>query len=462
MDLVLHNSLTRKTEVFTPIDKSLVRMYVCGPTVYDDPHIGNARSAVVYDLLYRILINLYGKSCVKYVRNITDVDDKIINRAGELNITISELTAQTTKRFHDDMDHLGCLAPTIEPKATQHINDMVNIIQKLLDTNHAYIADGHVYFNITTAFGYTQLSGQNLDEVIEGARVDVADSKKHPGDFVLWKPAGNDHSLAEANFDSPWGMGRPGWHIECSAMSYRYLGEDFDIHGGGADLIFPHHTNEIAQSIGAFPNSTFAKYWVHNGFLTCNGDKMSKSLGNFITVKNLIDKKIAGSVMRLFLLTSHYRKPLDFNEKALEDAAKIIYYWSQALEDVIIDKIPEPPNEFLASLFTDMNTPLAIKITNDYAKMVYKTDIQSEKKLYSSYLLACMDFLGIKKASLHETGTEEEKLINEMINKRARAKAEKNWDLADKIRAELADMGVILEDATGKTIWRKEHKLKEN
>ncbi|MCZ6919327.1 MAG: cysteine--tRNA ligase, partial [Rickettsia endosymbiont of Ixodes persulcatus] len=294
----LYNTLTRTKELFSPQDQANVKMYVCGPTVYDNPHIGNSRSVAVYDLLYRILIKIFGSAAVKYVRNITDVDDKIIDRAELLGITINELTDKVTQEFHINMEYLGCKLPSIEPKATEHINIMIEIIERLIAKKHAYIADKHVYFNVLSAPNYTELSNQNLEEMFAGVRVGNSKTKKHPQDFVLWKPAKPNES-ANMNFESPWGLGRPGWHIECSAMSYKYLGENFDIHGGGADLIFPHHTNEIAQSRCAFPNSTYAKYWVHNGFLTVNGEKMSKSLGNFITVRDLMDKEISGEVIRL-------------------------------------------------------------------------------------------------------------------------------------------------------------------
>ncbi|WP_425361884.1 cysteine--tRNA ligase [Candidatus Tisiphia endosymbiont of Mystacides longicornis] len=463
MKLLLHNTLTRNKEVFVPLDNNLVKMYVCGPTVYDHPHIGNARSVVVYDILYRSLSKIFGKNHIKYVRNITDIDDKIINRARELKITIADLTAKITEEFHCNMQYLGCKTPNIEPKATMHIDDMVMIIQKLLDLNHAYMADNHVYFDISTSPDYTKLSNRNLNEMLEGVRIENNLSKKHPHDFVLWKPANKDEEIL-ANFDSPWGRGRPGWHIECSAMSYKYLGENFDIHGGGADLIFPHHTNEIAQSTCAFPNSYFAKYWVHNGFLTCNGEKMSKSLNNFITVKDLIDKKIPGDVIRLLLMSSHYRKPLDYNDKALEDAKKTINYWYRAIENLDINKldVQNVPEEFCSSLFDDLNTPLAIKIINDYAKLVFASTTEEDKYQYASYLLSCSNFIGImtKPASVWFdyaiNDQQGDQLIMQLIAQRQQAKLQKDWLLADQIRQDLLQDGIILEDKPdGSTIWRK-------
>lgn len=465
MKLILHNSLTRKKEVFTPLDRNLVKLYVCGPTVYDSPHIGNARSIIVYDILYRLLCKVFGSQHVKYVRNITDVDDKIILRAKELNTTISNVTTSVTAQFHEHMHYLGCLLPNVEPKATMHIQDMIMIIEKLLALKHAYIAEGHVYFDISTYPDYTELSNRSLDALIDGVRIENNNAKKQPHDFVLWKPGSGDDEVS-ANFDSPFGRGRPGWHIECSAMSYKYLGEDFDIHGGGADLIFPHHTNEIAQSRCAFPNSHFAKYWVHNGFLTVNGEKMSKSLNNFLTVKDFIERKIPGDIIRLLLLTYHYRKPLNYNNKALEDATKTINYWYRALEslDRRLPSAAQAPPEFLGALLSDMNTPLAIKIINDYAKMILSTKQEEEKYLYASSMLACSNFIGLmnNKSPKNWFHSEErhselnEAAINNLLAQRSDAKVQKNWQVADQIRQQLLKEGIIIEDkADGSSSWRK-------
>ncbi len=466
MKLLLHNSLTRKKEIFMPLDSNLVKLYVCGPTVYDSPHLGNARSTVVYDILYRLLCKVFGSSHVRYVRNITDVDDKIILRAQELNTTISEVTTRVTAEFHEHMKYLGCQPPNIEPKATMHIQDMIMIIQKLLASKHAYIAGNHVYFDISTYHNYTELSNRSLNELIDGVRIENSNAKKHPHDFVLWKPAQNAEETS-ANFDSPFGRGRPGWHIECSAMSYKYLGEDFDIHGGGADLIFPHHTNEIAQSRCAFPNSHFAKYWVHNGFLTVNGEKMSKSLNNFCTIRDFIERKIHGDITRLLLMSSHYRKPFDYNNKILEDATKTINYWYRALEGLNIPTISSQneeslPEEFLNALLDDMNTPMAIKIINDYAKLIFASSKEEEKHLYAASLLACSNFIGLMHAPpknwFHSSSDcrVNEEAINQMIEERYRAKLQKNWQLADQIRQQLLKEGIIIEDkANGLSIWRK-------
>ncbi|KIJ89058.1 cysteine--tRNA ligase [Rickettsia asembonensis] len=453
----LYNTLSRTKEVFNPQDQTNVKIYVCGPTVYDNPHIGNSRSVVVYDLLYRIVIKIFGEQSVKYVRNITDVDDKIIDRAELLSITINELTDKVTQEFHTNMAYLGCLLPSIEPKATEHIDVMIEIIERLIAKDHAYIADNHVYFDVLSAPNYTELSNRNLEEMFEGVRIENSKTKKHPQDFVLWKPAKPNES-ANMNFESPWGLGRPGWHIECSAMSYKYLGENFDIHGGGADLIFPHHTNEIAQSRCAFPDSTYAKYWVHNGFLTVNGEKMSKSLGNFITVRDLMDKQIQGEVVRLFLLSTQYRRPLDYNDKAIEDAKKTLDYWYRAIENINVQKIDLPHN-FMQSLLDDMNTPLAVKIINDYAKGVFISKTEEERQLNASAIITCANFIGLMNKTPHEwfNSGVNELYINELVNKRLEAKKQKNWLLADQIRNQLLEKKIILEDKPdGTTIWRKE------
>ena len=474
MKLSLFNTLTRKREFFKPLNPNLVTMYVCGPTVYDHPHIGNARSAVIYDVLYRLLVQLYGKENVLYVRNITDIDDKIIDRAAKLNIPIDKLTKQTIADFNTDMEYLGCLKPNKEPKATEHVADMINIIQKLLDYKIAYQTNGHVYFDVSKANNYTSLSGRTIDELLEAVRIDSDPHKRNMADFVLWKPSGETDDDS-AKFPSPFGVGRPGWHIECSAMSNAFLGPNFDIHGGGIDLIFPHHTNEIAQSCSAFPKSTYAKYWVHNGFLTVQGEKMSKSLGNFITVKDLIDGKIRGDIIRLLLLNTHYRKPLDYNDKALKDAEKTLNYWYRAVQCLNTENENEDnnwqiefPNEFLDALLADLNISMAIKVINDLAKEVHSTDSIEVKTSAAKKILNCAKFLGIMRLNDQEwfkwktigdvsiTGNKmDEDYIEHLIAKRLAAKKEKNWQLADQIRAELHKNGIIIEDVSnGQTIWR--------
>lgn len=461
MKLSLFNTLTKKREIFSPIDPNLVKMYVCGPTVYDHPHTGNARSVVTYDVLYRILINIYGKQHVIYVRNITDIDDKIINKALQNKIPISRLTEETIRLFHEDINYLGCLTPNVEPRATEHIPEMINIIQKLVELGFAYLANNHVYFDVKKVQNYTKLSGRTLDEMLVGARVEIDLSKKHPADFVLWKPASEDDDIS-TKFESPFGVGRPGWHIECSAMSRKYLGETFDIHGGGIDLIFPHHTNEIAQSTCAYPNSEFARLWIHNGFLTVNHEKMSKSLGNFITVKNLVDNGVKGDSVRLFLLSNHYRKPLDYNDKAIKDADKMISYWYRAIENLSELKISnniELPSEFIEALLDDLNTPMAIKLINDYAKEVH-SHINKEQKLQLAIkMYACANFLGFMQSSIvnwSKTLKEDTKQIEALIEQRSIAKKGKNWEIADQIRDTLIKMGIKLEDKTdGLTAWTK-------
>jgi len=463
MKLILFNSLTRKREIFVPIDTNLVKMYVCGPTVYDHPHIGNARSVVVYDMLYRILIKIYGQKQVRYVRNITDIDDKIITKAAQDGVTISDLTQKTTEYFHKDMNYLGCLRPTFEPKATDHVEEMIDIISRLLSKRIAYQVNDHVYFNIKKADNYTELSGRSFDDMFCGVRVENSQDKKNPGDFVLWKPSlvDDDESV---KFNSPFGVGRPGWHIECSAMSHKYLGETFDIHGGGVDLIFPHHTNEMAQSRSAFPNSEFAKTWVHNGFLTVNHEKMSKSLKNFVTVQDLIHQGMKGEAARLFLLSNHYRKPIDYNEKAMADANGLISYWYRAIENIQENKLrvkDDLPNAFIEALLEDLNTHNAIKITNDFAKQVYTLTDDAQKIESASNMLTCARFLGLMNSSAQEWFQSADNLeqIDVLIAKRTVAKQAKNWELADSIRSKLSDMGIAIEDKSdGSTIWKKNHR----
>src|SRR5881392_416761 len=322
MPLVLYNSLTRRKEPFEPLDAGLVRMYVCGPTVYDLAHIGNGRAVVAFDLLYRLLRHTYGANHVRYVRNITDVEDKIIVAARETGEAIDALTRRTTAEFHADMAALGALPPDIEPRATAYIPQMIALIERLIAAGHAYAAEGHVLFAVASWPSYGKLARRSRDEMIAGARVEVAPYKRDPGDFVLWKPSTPD----QPGWDSPWGRGRPGWHIECSAMSETELGETFDIHGGGLDLIFPHHENEIAQSRSAFGRALMAKYWMHNGFLNISGEKMSKSLGNFFTVHELLDQHPPEAI-RLLLLSAHYRQPLDFTHEGLVQAKATLDRW---------------------------------------------------------------------------------------------------------------------------------------
>jgi cysteinyl-tRNA synthetase len=439
--LQLYNTLTRKKEPFTPLDAKNVRMYVCGPTVYDRPHLGNARSVVVYDVLYRLLMHVYGRPQVTYVRNITDVDDKINAAAIAGKESISALTKRVEDWFQQDIATLNCLNPTHEPHATQHIRQMIAMIEQLIAGGHAYAAQGHVLFAVDSYPDYGALSGRRLDELVAGARIEVESYKKHPGDFVLWKPSDEEDDPSSV-FDSPWGKGRPGWHIECSAMSKEYLGADFDIHGGGADLMFPHHENEIAQSRCSAKNSSFAHTWVHNGFLTVNGEKMSKSLGNFTTVKELLDKGVKGETIRLAYLMTKYNEPLDWSDKLLSDAKKILDGWYRMIGKP--DTAGAIYGDFIEALSDDLNTPKAISLMHT---------AQPEA------LLTMGRFLGL----LHQdpaiwfkgNGADDDG-IQFLIDARAAAKKAKNWAEADKIREQLANQGILLEDRpNGTTDWRR-------
>ena len=348
--LKIYNTLDEKVSDFQPTDKNNVRMYVCGPTVYNRVHLGNARSVVVFDILFRVLRHIYGDSCVKYVRNITDVDDKIINAAQQQGINEIELSKQMTDCFHEDCDYLNCLQPTFEPRVTQEIQGIISTIQKIIDNGHAYVADGNVMFSVESYKDYGRLSHRKIETNIQNARVDGQNYKRNQDDFLLWKRT--DVGIA---WDSPWGKGRPGWHIECSAMSNKYLGASFDIHGGGADLKFPHHENEIAQSRCAHSGSQFAKYWMHNGFLMINGQKMSKSLGNFITIADIKNSGVNGNALRLALLSTHYRKPMNFSNKLVRDSEKMLRKFYKAKE-VISGDLPALSNTDLEPLYQDLNT----------------------------------------------------------------------------------------------------------
>jgi cysteinyl-tRNA synthetase len=445
-DLRLHNSLTRRREPFVPLDPGRVRLYLCGPTVYDLAHVGNARPVVVFDVLVRLLRRLYGAGHVIYVRNITDVDDKINARAAESGEPISAITARTTADFHADVAALGALPPDVEPRATEHIADMIAIIERLIANGHAYAADGHVLFSVASDPHYGELSGRSTDELIAGARIDVAPYKRDAGDFVLWKPSTPDLP----GWDSPWGLGRPGWHIECSAMAWRYLGETFDIHGGGQDLIFPHHENELAQSCCAFPGSGFARTWLHNGMLLVNGQKMSKSLGNFLTIKDTL-ALAPGEVVRLLLLRSHYRAELDFSEAGLAEARKDLDRWYRALERTPTAEgdVPAPVMEALAD---DLNTPLAIAELHRLADAAMAGDVAA-----ASGLRAAGDLLGLLQQApatwFH--GGDDASDIEAAIAERIAARKAKDFARADAIRKDLVARGILLEDGPGGTIWRR-------
>lgn len=458
MSLFLYNTITRKKEEFIPADEKNVRMYVCGPTVYDRPHLGNARSIVVYDVLYRLLKHLYEKDGgkVTYVRNITDVDDKINAAAKANGEPISALTTRVEGWFHDDIAALNCLPPNIEPHATTHIGEMIAIIEKLIASRHAYVAEGHVLFRVGSYKDYGKLSGRKLEDLIAGARIEVESYKENAGDFVLWKPA-NEGDDPSSVFDSPWGAGRPGWHIECSAMSNKYLGNDFDIHGGGADLMFPHHENEIAQSCAATA-SNFAKYWVHNGFLTVNGEKMSKSLGNFTTVKDVLDKGVKGEVIRFALLSARYSEPLDWNEKLLEDSKKQLDYFYGALKKLDLTQrnyVEIEDSNFFLSLLNDLDVSLAVSFmhtTATSANRVIENPVAAMNLLGMGRLLG---FFNMTPEEWFKGSGSDNSEIDTLINKRIAARKAKNWALADEIRKKLAEQSVILEDRPdGTTDWR--------
>ena len=453
MDYQFYDTYSNTKKLFTPLDASNVRMYVCGPTVYDYAHVGNARPVIVFDIVYRMLQFKYGSDHVTYVRNITDVDDKIIEASNSLNEDINTLTKRTIDYFHDDADYVGALQPNVEPKATDHILEMIDIIEKLITKNHAYEADGNVLFAVNTFDNYGNLSGKSLEDLIAGARVEVADYKKNPADFILWKPS----KANEPGWDSPWGKGRPGWHIECSAMSEKYLGQSFDIHGGGQDLTFPHHENEIAQSESC-NNKKFANFWMHNGFLSIEGEKMSKSLGNFITINELKDK-YQGEVIRFNMMLTHYRQPLNWTEKSLQDSKKTLDKWYKILgacNKSLASKNELISNKMLNALADDVNTPQAIAELHQLYKAANDGDIEALEIFYNS-----CQFLGILISDYSSWSSWQSKiididenLINELIEKRNEARRAKDFAEADRIRDELLNLSVILEDKDNETTWK--------
>ncbi|MBO0734652.1 MAG: cysteine--tRNA ligase, partial [Methylocapsa sp.] len=494
MPLRFYNTLTRKKETFAPLDPANVRLYACGPTVYDHLHIGNGRMLIVFDVLYRLLRYIYGESHVTYVRNITDVDDKINARAAERRVDIRVLTDEMTAIFHEDARALGCAEPAVEPRATEHIPDIIALIEKLIAKGHAYVAEGHVLFDVPSMPSYGKLSRRPIDEMIAGARVEVAPYKRSPMDFVLWKPSG----AKEPGWDSPWGRGRPGWHIECSAMSWKHLGETFDIHGGGIDLVFPHHENEIAQSCSAFGHEKMANFWIHNGHLQVESEKMSKSLGNFVTIRDLWatekfgGKKWRTGTLRLAMLMTHYREPIDWSVRRCNEAESIIQGWEEVI-DVLEhwDFEGEPSGEVMEALSDDLDTPTAITALHalakrahssiENAKMLAKNLIFleivprvapmsneqlaasnraffEERKKYRPDQLAAAGHVfleEVKKYRKHASGMLLSKIaelnldiskINLLIEQREKARAAKNWGEADRIRDELTAMGIALKD----------------
>ena len=445
MPLKITNTLSRTKENFVPINKENIRMYVCGPTVYDYPHVGNARPLIIFDVLFRLLKKVFPNSKVTYVRNITDIDDKIIEASKKLKITTSELTSKVLEDFHNDCDYLGCLKPTEEPKATDHLDEMIDLIQRLIEKGFAYVSSNHVYFAVSKFKDYGKLSNKNIKDLISGSRVEISENKKEPGDFVLWKPSKEN----EPSWDSPFGKGRPGWHLECSAMSEKYLGKHFDLHGGGLDLIFPHHENEIAQSVCANDNQKLSNYWLHNGYVTVDKQKMSKSLGNFITI-NELKNKYNGQVIRLAMLSSHYTQPFDWNKNILENSRKSLEKWYEFYSDE--DESINDSN--LKYLLDDLNTPLMISNINDLYKKAKSGDTLSAKQLSSSCKI-----LGLFNQNVEEWKNSKKigKMLPEEIEKlilqRNEARAKKDFKTSDKIRDLLVSKGVLIKDKDGNTLW---------
>ena len=445
-NLKLTNSLTRKKEVFKPNNIKKISLYACGPTVYESPHVGNARTLVVFDVLFRVLKVLYNSN-VTYVRNITDVDDKIIEASQNNKEDINKITNRVIKIFHENCKSLNCLKPTIEPKATEHVKEMIEMTSSLIKKGFAYENKNHVFFAVNKFKDYGKLSNKNLDELKAGSRIEISDLKKNPMDFVLWKPSNEK----DPGWDSPWGRGRPGWHLECSAMSEKYLGKNLDIHGGGLDLIFPHHENEIAQSCCNNNTKNFANYWVHNGFVTINKEKMSKSLGNIISITDAT-KKYSGQVVRLALLSAHYSQPLDWNNKLLENQRATIEKWYQLYEE----NNEEIPLKEIDMLLDDLNTPGFIAKIHELYANANKGDEKSKKffnsacKLIGLFDLTKNEWEEFKKVDKDIS----EEFIEKKIKERLAAKQKGDYKLADKIRVELASKGVIIEDKKEQTTWK--------
>jgi cysteinyl-tRNA synthetase len=467
MDLRLYDTLTREKQVFKPLDSASVRMYVCGPTVYDFAHIGNARPVIVFDVLFRLLRHLYGADHVVYARNITDVDDKINARAAQeypnlpLNQAIGTVTRKTEQQFHADVDALGCLRPTVEPRATEHIDEMRALIERLVAAGNAYVAEAHVLFSVPSMPDYGKLSKRPLDEMIAGARVDVAPYKRDPMDFVLWKPS----KPGEPAWSSPSGIqapGRPGWHIECSAMSWKHLGETFDIHGGGIDLLFPHHENEIAQSRCAFHTQVMANVWMHNGFLQVEGAKMSKSEGNFVTIRELL-ADWPGEVLRLNMLRTHYRQPIDWTVKGLEESRKILHEWLTLAVPMSIgaasyDAVPPRPiyPPLLEALCDDLNTPRALTEIHALRNaVVHGVDDTSSVSLSDAlrFFGLLRDEVTTALERLRPRRIVDEMQVKNLITARETARKAKNFAESDRIRDELTAMGVVLKDSKDGTTW---------
>ena len=463
MPLSLYNTLTRRKEPFEPLDPKRVGLYVCGPTVYDRAHIGNARAYVVFDLLYRLLRDTYGQGHVRYVRNITDIEDKINAAARANGEPISTLTARTTAAFHEDLVALNTLPPDVEPRATEYVPQMIAMIERLIAAGHAYVADGHVLFAVGSDPHYGEFSRRNREEMIAGARVEVAPYKRDPADFVVWKPSDAD----TPGWESPWGRGRPGWHIECSAMSEMHLGETFDIHGGGLDLVFPHHENEIAQSVCAHAGRPFARFWVHNGLLTDAGAKMSKSLGNITTVRELLDEGARGEEIRLALLATHYRDPLDWTNDRLRQARQSLDRFYRALSlprAAVLERFGEAHEALRLvreALDDDMNTPLALAQLHELAGAVNRASSDGERSALQEALATGGRLMGLLERDPREwlQGDASADIFPVQLKIAARraAREERRFAEADRIRAELAAEGIILEDKPdGTTVWRRQ------
>ena len=459
MSLALYNTLSRKKEPFTPLDAERVTMYVCGPTVYNRVHIGNARPAVVFDTLYRVLLSLYPN--VQYARNITDIDDKIMRTAAELGEDISVLSQRYAQAYFEDMAALNNLEPTITPYATQHIPEMIDMIERLIAKGHAYVAEGNVLFAVQSMDDYGKLSGRALDDMLAGARVEVASYKKYAGDFVLWKPSADN----EPGWDSPWGRGRPGWHLECSAMIEKHLGETIDIHGGGQDLIFPHHENEIAQSCCAHDGKPFANYWLHNGFINIEGEKMSKSLGNFRMVNELLEE-YPGEVLRYVILSAHYRSEQQFSKELLDSAWRSLdglYGFLRGHEPATA--IINQDSAGYKALLDDLNTPMAISELYRLAKEMHaangagNVDLESKLKAELMGLAGLMGLLQQDSEQWFTLARGGDAIsaedIEELIEKRKQAKTDKDYAGADQVRKDLLDLGVVLEDSREGTTWRR-------
>jgi len=438
----LYNTKTRAKEVFEPLDPANVRMYVCGPTVYDRAHLGNARPVIVFDVLFRLLRHVYGADHVTYVRNFTDVDDKINARAAESRRSIGEITEETTRWYLEDMAALGALEPTKMPRATAFIPQMVKMIEELIASGHAYEAEGHVLFAVDSYTDYGKLSGRTVDDMIAGARVEVVPYKRNPMDFVMWKPSADDLP----GWDSPWGRGRPGWHIECSAMAYELLGESFDIHGGGNDLMFPHHENEIAQSTCAHPKGDFARYWMHNEMLQVEGKKMSKSLGNFFTVRDLLDQGVPGEVIRFVFLSTHYGKPMDWTRKKVRDAKATLTKWYRQVAQAQDGGAPHVA--VINAVMDDLNTHGAL---TEIHQLSHADDVVA--------LRASLQFLGFMGSAVPDWASEQTAdeavaaVLDGIVADRRAARAAKDFAEADRLRAILDAAGVIVVDAPDRTTW---------